>query len=290
MKLNTAVTATHFAEQLLRDRGIKSLPIDPFALGAAEGIAIQAKPDAATGVSGMLMRVGSSLGILYATHIANQGYQRFSVAHELGHYFLPGHIDAVLGGGSQVHTSRAGFVSEDKYENEADHFAAGLLMPDPMFRSALIKSDDGLAGIEHLSDLCQTSLTATAIRYAQKATIPAAIVISGGTRVDYCFMSDALKEFRGIDWIRKGSSLPASVLTRAFNGNATNIVEGKQDANTADLQEWFGGPRSLEIREEVLGLGAYGKTLTVLTCDTFADEEDEEEELQKSWTPAFRKR
>ncbi len=275
---------------MLRDRGIKSLPIDPFALAAAEGITIQAKPDAAPGVSGMFMRVGSSFGILYATRIANEGYQRFSVAHELGHYFLPGHIDAVFAGGGQVHASRAGFVSDDKYENEADHFAAGLLMPDPMFRSALINSDDGLAGIEHLSDLCRTSLTATAIRYAQNATIPAAIVISTGTRIDYCFMSDALKEFRGIDWIRKDSPLPASVLTRDFNGNAANIANGKRDENTADLQEWFGGQRSLEIREEVLGLGGYGKTLTVLTCDTFADEEDEEEELQKSWTPTFRKR
>jgi len=68
------------------------------------------------------MRVGSSFGILYATHLANEGFERFSVAHELGHYFLPGHIDAVLAGGGQVHTSRAGFVSDDKYENEADHF------------------------------------------------------------------------------------------------------------------------------------------------------------------------
>jgi hypothetical protein len=290
MKLSASVTATHFAEQLLRDRGIKTLPIDPFALAATEGITIQAKPDAAPGVSGMLMRVGSAFGILYATHIANEGYQRFSIAHELGHYFHPGHIDAVFADGGQVHTSRAGFVSDDKYENEADHFAAGLLMPDPMFRSALIKSDDGLAGIEHLSDLCRTSLTATAIRYVQKATIPVAIVISTGTRIDYCFMSDALKEFRGIDWMRKGSPLPASVLTRDFNGNAANIADGKRQENMAGLQEWFGGGRSLEIREEVLGLGGYGKTLTVLTCDTFADEEDEEEELQKSWTPTFRKR
>ena len=57
--------------------------------------------------------------------------------------------------------------------------------------------------------------SATTIRDAQKATIPAAIVISTGTRIDYCFMSDALKEFRGIDWIRKGSPpFPASLQLR----------------------------------------------------------------------------
>jgi hypothetical protein len=47
------------------------------------------------GVSGMLLRNGDDFGILYATHIKSSGFQRFSISHELGHYFLPGHIDAV---------------------------------------------------------------------------------------------------------------------------------------------------------------------------------------------------
>ena len=41
------------------------------------------------------------------------------------HYFLPGRPDAVLSGGD-IHKSQAGFVSNDKYESEADHFACGL--------------------------------------------------------------------------------------------------------------------------------------------------------------------
>ena len=280
--------ATQHAEMLLRARGINSLPVDPFALAAAEKIAVKSKPDTAPGVSGLLMRVGSAFGIMYATHIPNEGYQRFSVAHELGHFFLPGHIDAILPGDTQVHASRAGFVSDDPYENEADHFAAGLLMPDPMFRSALIYADDGLAGIEHLAGLCRTSLTATAIRYTKKATIPAAIVVSAGVRIDYCFMSTALKEFDGLQWLRKGTPLPANVLTAAFNRNAKNVADAYRDKKTANLQDWFGGERSVEVREEVIGLGAYGKTLTVITCDTFADEADEENQLEKSWTPRWR--
>ena len=38
----------------------------------------------------------------------------------------------------------------------------------------------------------------------------------------------------------------------------------------------------LEVREKVIGLRAYGKTLTVITCNTFADDEDEEGQLDKS--------
>lgn len=287
MKLDAAIIATQHAEKLLRERGITSLPVDPFAIAAAENITVQAKPDTAPGVSGILMRVGSSFGIMYATHIQNEGFQRFSVGHELGHYFLPGHIDAVFSGDAQVHISHAGFVSDDPYEKEADHFAAGLLMPDPMFHSALVRTDDGLAGIEHLAGLCRTSLTATAIRYTEKATIPAAIVMSTGTRIDFCFMSAPLKEFPGLQWLKKGTPLPSGVLTRAFNGNGNNVAEAGRDEDTADLKEWFGGERSVEILEQVVGLGAYGKTLTVITCGTFAYEEDEEEQLEKSWTPHF---
>jgi len=47
--------------------------------------------------------------------------QRFSIAHELGHYCLEGHPDALLSNGR--HYSRAGFVSSDPFEQEADHFS-----------------------------------------------------------------------------------------------------------------------------------------------------------------------
>jgi Zn-dependent peptidase ImmA (M78 family) len=84
----------------------------------------------------MLLRVHNSFGIVYARHIDNLGVERFSIAHELGHYFLPGHVDAVLGD-RDSHESHAGFGSGDCYELEADHFAAALLMPRQMFSTAL---------------------------------------------------------------------------------------------------------------------------------------------------------
>ena len=73
----------------------------------------------------MLLRRGNTFGIAYATHINSIGFQNFSVAHELGHYFLPGHVEAVLAN-DDVHDSRAGFASGDRYEMEAEHFAATL--------------------------------------------------------------------------------------------------------------------------------------------------------------------
>ena len=82
--------------------------------------------------------------------------------------------------------------------------------------------------------------------------------------------------------------LPPNVLTRRFNENSANISNAERDEAEADLQDWFGGDHSVDIREEVLGLGGYGKTLTVITSETFADEDDEEKQLEEKWIPHFR--
>jgi len=121
-------------EDVIRARGISAFPVEPTDIARELDIEVVAKP-AGEGVSGMLLRVGNSYGIVYAPRIDNPGFERFSIAHELGHYFLPGHIDAVLGD-SDVHVSHAGFGSSDRYELEADHFAAALLMPRQMFSAA----------------------------------------------------------------------------------------------------------------------------------------------------------
>ena len=194
------------AERVAKEQAISVLPVDPIALAQAHGIEVMAKPDSAQGVSGMLLRSGNAFGIAYATHINNIGFQNFSVAHELGHYFLPGHIDAVLSN-SDVHKSHAGFSSGDRYEMEADHFAASLLMPRDLFADAMHSAGDGLPAIVKLAARCHTSLTATAIRYARCTRDPVAIVLSTGKKINFCLMSDALKEVKGLDWIRKGEPL-----------------------------------------------------------------------------------
>src|SRR3546814_8530393 len=150
------------AEAFLRDEGITTLPVDPFMIAASRDIEVKEKRDTTGGVSGMLLRHGDVFGILYATHIRSEGFHRFSVGHELGHYFLDGHIDHILPKDG-IHTSHAGFVSANPYELEADQFAAGLLMPATPFKRALEKKEAGLQGGESLAGLCKTSLTATAI-------------------------------------------------------------------------------------------------------------------------------
>lgn len=279
------------AENVVKERKIMTLPVDPVACARDLGVEVMAKPARAQGVSGMLLRVGNTFGIAYATHINNIGFQNFSVAHELGHYFLPGHIDAVLADGD-VHESHAGFASGNRYEMEADHFAAALLMPRSLFVKAMSTASNRLNAIEKLADLCRTSLTATGIRYAQFSRDAMAIVLSTGSQINYCVMSEPLREVKGLNWIRKGEGLSRNTATFAFNRNNDRVRRADRENVTSDLRDWFGGDRNMPITEEVIGLGNYGKTLTVLTAIDLEEklqEIEEEEDLIESWTPRFRR-
>lgn len=279
--------AARKAEALVKEMGAE-LPVDPIAIARDRSIIVEPKPSSAKGVSGMLVRKGSVFGIMYATHIRSEGFQRFSVAHELGHYFLEGHMDAVLPEGDGFHESQAGFVSKDWYEMEADSFAAGLLMPGHLFDAEIACLDDGLGAVEEMQAVCRTSLTATAIRYARRARTCMAVVMSRGRAIEYCVMSPELKDVPGLQW-RKGERVPAGTVTQRFNQTSANVAAAERADGEGNLQDWFGGARAIPSREEVVGLGRYGKTLTVITTDLDTEDGDEDAELEESWTPQLRR-
>lgn len=290
IKSDPCAFASLAAEQIVKGLGIATLPVDPKEIARGRGIDVVAKPIEDEGVSGMLVRYGNEFAIAYATHHENEGFENFSVAHELGHYFLPGHVEAVIAGDNGTHTSHAGYSSDNKYEAEADRFAAGFLMPRHLLFPALKKAGSGLAAIENLARLCKTSLHATAIRYTQCTRDPLAIVISRGGIIDHCFMSEALKNIDDIDWLRKREGVPHNTATFAFNKVPTNVLHGVRIEEISNLQHWFGGSRSIEISEDIIGLGRYGKTLTVLHEIDMPDPEDEESEqsIIESLTPRFK--
>ena len=285
---DAAIKAGWEADQLLRELGVGQLPIDPFEIASQLDIDLRPLSGSPDGASGMLIHVNGQFGIGYPTHIRSEGFKNFSVGHELGHYRLPGHIGAVLKGRGR-HYSRAGFRSVDPFELEADYFSAALLMPTKPFTNAARLAGDGLNAIEVLSRRCKTSLEATAIRYAQTSRDPVCILRSSGNKIDYAFMSAPLKEFSGLKWIRKGALLPTGSVTAAFNTDESNVERRARIEGSSWLQGWFSGPYRQEVLEEVMGLGSYGKTLTLLHgIETPEGAEDDDEKLQESWTPRFR--
>jgi len=267
-----ALEAQAHAEEVVRSESIRSLPVDPFAIAQARGIDV--RPGLHNGASGCLLRVGERFGIMYSTAVQNEGWIRFTVSHELGHYFLPGHCDVVLPPGQVAHASKAGFVSKQWYERQADHFAASLLMPRALFSNASDGKPASLSTVQELADLCRTSLTATAIQYAKLADDGVAVVVSKGRRVEYCFMSEALKSTPGLRWIRKGAPVPRHTVTGRRTGDVgSGLAEGE-----SFLDDWFDGAPSAQVWEEALELGSYGKTLTLIAVEDLAELDEDEDD------------
>ena len=238
---------------------------------------LEKKSGLSGGVSGMLIRHGEEYAIGYRDDIESEGYKRFSVAHELGHYFLPEHPESVFDNNG-IHNSMAGFNSGDKYELEADRFAAALLMPENLFNREMYKTNDGLDAVVMLSKLCIASLEATAIRYIQKTSIPAVVIRSQNDKIDYCFMSDSMKDFGNFTWIRKGEVVPADTETFHFNKDKAKIGSSQKESNDTDLQNWLDIEQSVPALEEIIGLGKYGKTLTIITPEASSDDIDDDKD------------
>ena len=283
--------ARQCGEKIARDHGCTTLPIDIQSISKQNEIQIIPKPPDVTGVSGgIIFHPDDSIEIFYATNIDNNGFQRFTLAHELGHFFLPGHPEEILSS-SPFHVSRAGFSQGDNsIEIEADHFASGLLMPTTLVRQKLRSSVVGLDGIIDLSDRAETSLTSAAIRAAECIERPLAVVVSRGTEIAYSFLSESFRALRPGSFLRKGDAIPQSA-TRTFNEDAARIRSADRTVAESSLGAWFGTDRHVPLDEEIIGLGRYGHTLTVLSSDELSedpDEElDEEADLEASWTPRF---
>lgn len=280
------------AQRLLETEGLLRLHVDLNALADTREIVIEPMETSSKGVSGMLVRYGNSFGILYDSTIPNEGFQRFSIAHELGHFFVEGHLDHIpfVDG---THRSRAGYISEDRYEREADCFAAGLLMPERPVRDVIARLPNGLTAIEAIERVTRASLTASAIRYVGLTDAVTAVIVSRNSKVDYCFMSDAMKSLRFDTWPRKGSPIPAGTATASVARLPTDQRRTAREEDETNIVEWLGTGRAARAQEEVVGLGSYERVLTVLTCpdlldEGFMDEDDgSDETLEESWPPRF---
>jgi hypothetical protein len=269
------------AAEVLANRKVNALPVDPFAIAASVGIVCEKVSTGSPGTSGCLAGQGGTFGIFYNDSYSNDGLCRFTVAHELGHWFLDGHYKHVFADGNVRHESNGEFGSDDPFEKEADTFAAALLMPPALFKSACACLTPGFKAIETLSEKCVTSLTATAIRYADLSDDPIAVIGSKDNRVKFAFMSDLLKQRRDLTWPKKSSGIPNGTATHRFNGDPKNIAQSKRMTSTALMDVWFDCGGTAYVNEEVVGLGpSYGLTLTILVAEAPRDPDREGEETQ----------
>jgi IrrE N-terminal-like domain len=201
IRQNREKRATDLAGDILEAAGLLQEPVDLFALMAQESPQLTAR-------SGDFKDCFDGRLEYHSTHdrfvlFFNTKYDRalgehhprtrFSIAHELGHFYLDEHRIFLMAGG-QPHSSTSEFFADDIIEREADAFAAGLLMPDKLVRPIVNSGELSAARIEEIAGRFRTSLVSTAIRSVLCSPFPCEVVAVRGGNVAWRFCSEALIE------------------------------------------------------------------------------------------------
>jgi hypothetical protein len=134
--------------------------------------------------------------------------------------------------------------------------------------------------IECLVDTGWMSLTATIILYAKLTDDPVAVICSSDDKIHFAVMSKALRERRDLTWIRKGTGLSAQCATAKFNRDKNNVLSARRATSTTDLGDWFSGGDG-DVNEEIIGLGEYERTLTILWADDLPDPVENEDSYER---------
>ena len=175
-----------------------------------------------------LLRRGDKGLIKVRKDIIYPGQKRFAIAHELGHWELHKKVSQFFA------CTSADMVASYKtsaQEGEANIFAAGLLMPSGPFIAHTGKKDFNFETVSELAEIFNTSLTATAIRYAYLSDDYYAVVCSESEKIKWWRGSD---DFESAFWISPGTQLSVNtVASGLFKDKDRNI-----NSEEVDIDAW----------------------------------------------------
>jgi len=272
------------ARQKLIEYDCMSLPISPKDFAQTKlDITVHSFDPPVPSVSGFLMQKGNNFGIGYSKAIKSKGFQNFTVAHELGHYFIDGHVMALLDNG--IHKSCSGYISKNIYEQEADAFATEFLMPWKLISPLIQHQTPGFSVIKSISKECESSLLAAAIRYTAVAKDCVAVVVSHEGVIEFMTASDSFRRIPSVadNWLRRDSILPQQVPSAKLGFNYSWITQCEVIEEGCQLCDWFSGAPTLDVEEDIIGLGSYGRLLTVLIAHWDEEDMDEDDESGDSY-------
>lgn len=204
---------------------------------------------------------------LHRLKTRESGRARFTLAHELGHYFIDDHRRALASGRTPSHPSFTDYQSRNPVEQEADLFASHLLMPSGPFAKAGKKYLLGFDAVLALKEQFGTSITSTAIRFTQLDLGPCTLVKwnPDGFAWKWFSPSTFTAGYRATIKAREAVA-PDSATGKALAGDVVQSKGYFQCGTSASA--WFPGvrpgtPKDVLFIEQAIPLGEFG-VLTLL--------------------------
>jgi Zn-dependent peptidase ImmA (M78 family) len=233
------------------------------------------------GAEAWLVRKDNRAIITVNSKLHEKGRKRFAIAHELGHFELHSDSQLIICSDEDMYA----WNQIKSQEIEANEFASSILMPKNIFPHYMKKEIPNMDRVSELSGEFGTTLTATAIRYAQLSPEPCAVAVSRNCTLKWYKKSDSF----GLH-LKVGEKLSPD--TYAFDFYAGKELPTKPRKVPAN--DWIAGDIDSdgEIIEHSIALKSYGVVLSLLSIDKeiryrFRERDDEEPEfdLTDKFTP-----
>jgi hypothetical protein len=188
---------------------------------------------------------------------------RFTIAHEVGHYFIDEHRVELENRPMPSMGERA--IEDNLIEREADLFASHLLLPSKVVQKAC-KATKGLDGIRQMAARYQVSVKCSAIRYVGEDIVPCCIIFRDWERQLKWKWFSRKAWLAGMRKLREGCiDKGATDQTLKRGPDATSEAILTSGCLARNVFQMGDGLNSNEIfQEEAIALGEFG-VLTLLT-------------------------
>jgi Zn-dependent peptidase ImmA (M78 family) len=216
------LSPAEYAKKLLEEQNIKSAPIYPRKIARELGIYVWERK-AESGYDGYMISVDNTWGIMINGAIKSIPRKRFTVAHELGHYYIDYHDELSYRCFGKDMEDISSSTKHD--EREANEFAVELLMPYNLFRDDINRHDISLDTINLLAEKYLTSMISTTIRYARCNDYECAIIISEQERIKYFAFSESFGKAKNLYLLKNALLQDGSYAKKLFD-TGFSITEG----------------------------------------------------------------
>lgn len=190
--------------------------------------------------------------------IKEEGQKRFTLAHELGHYF--NEIGLRQNRFYQCVINDFNVNTTNLYEKKANQFASELLMPTDWFRKFTHQRQINTDLIKETANHFKTSVTSTAIKYVDYGATPIALVLTKDFKVQW-------------SWINK--SFPYQWLPVGYKvRNESMVYDFYKKGETVEYDDlvpahcWFSEDKTIDsrtsINEQNIYFKNYKSVLTIL--------------------------
>lgn len=242
-----------FARALLSRLQIQQ-PVDLERVASA--IRLRIRRVNSTGFDGAMKRLpGHASGIVAVrTTIRGIGRERFTIAHEIGHYVLPGH--GTLSSICTPHEVTLPIKNNPDEEIAANRFATELLLPAEQVLNLIQEREISINTVKFIADNFRTSLTATALQCVAVTEQACAIVVSIKGVVRFYKPSKSWQYFIPVDCALGKETLAARLDLLESEGRGVVNIFGWAPSGRID--------RHAEVFEDSIYLPPYNMTLTIL--------------------------